>query len=273
MAASNLTLRVATAVVMLPILFALLFLGQPWWWLAFLMLAAGVTGALELYGMSYPGDRVAQAVGVASVLAVIATIYLAPEHPKGIVATIVLVPTVAIVLSLSRLGDLQSAALQLMTGVFGPLWIGGGIGAVALLRKLGGPEGAGLSLLTLVLAWSGDTGGYFAGRAFGKHKLYEKVSPKKTVEGAIGGVLSVIAFTLATRALVVPSLSVRDAVVLAVVGGVLGILGDLGESLIKRSTGVKDSGGIVPGHGGMLDRIDAVLITAPVTLAYWLLFH
>jgi phosphatidate cytidylyltransferase len=86
-------------------------------------------------------------------------------------------------------------------------------------------------------------------------------------------VLSVIGFTLAARALVVRSLSVRDAVVLAVVGGTLGIFGDLGESLIKRSTGVKDSGGIVPGHGGMLDRIDAVLITAPITLAYWLALH
>jgi phosphatidate cytidylyltransferase len=273
MAASNLTLRVATALVALPVLLGILFLGQPWWWLVLLLVAAGVTGALELYGMTYPGDRPAQLVGVLSVWAVTLSVYTSPEHPMLLLATVVVIPIVAIVLSLWRLGELQPAALQLMTGVFGPFWIGGGIGAVALLRKLGGAEGAGLSLLPLVLAWAGDTGGYFAGRAFGKHKLYEKVSPKKTVEGAIGGVLSVIGFTLAARALVVRSLSVRDAVVLAVVGGTLGIFGDLGESLIKRSTGVKDSGGIVPGHGGMLDRIDAVLITAPITLAYWLALH
>jgi phosphatidate cytidylyltransferase len=273
MAASNLTLRVATALVALPVLLAILFLGQPWWWLAFLLLAAGMTGAYELYGMTYPGDRVAQFVGALTIAAVTLGVYMAPEHPKCLLGTLVLVPTVAIVLALWRLDAIEPAALQLMTGVFGPLWIGGGVGAVALLRKLGGAEGAGLSLLTLVLAWSGDTGGYFAGRAFGKHKLYEKVSPKKTVEGAIGGVASVIAFTLGARALLLPSISIRDAVVLAVVAGILGILGDLGESLIKRSTGVKDSGGIVPGHGGMLDRIDAVLITAPITLAYWLTFH
>lgn len=273
MAASNLTLRLATAVVMLPVLFAILFLGQPWWWLVFLMGIGGVTGALELYGMSYSGDRIAQAVGVASVLTVTGAVYSSPEHPSCAVATVVLVPAVAIVLSLWRLDDVERAALRLMTGVFGPLWIGGGIGAVAVLRKLGGPEGVGLALLPLVLAWSGDTGGYFAGRAFGKHKLYEKVSPKKTVEGAIGGVVSVVAFTLGLRALLLRSVSIRDAVVLAVVGGVLGIVGDLGESLIKRSLGVKDSGGIVPGHGGMLDRIDAVLLTAPLTLAYWLFWH
>lgn len=273
MAASNLTLRVATAVVMLPILFAILFLGQPWWWLAFLLVAAGMTSALELYGMTFPGDRVAQAIGVLTVSAVVLAVYVSPEHPRCLLATLALVPMVAVVVSLFRLDDVSTGALRLMTGVFGPLWIGLGVGSVAVLRKLGGAEGAGLSILPLVLAWAGDTGGYFAGRAFGKHKLYEKVSPKKTVEGAIGGVASVIAFALGARYLVVPSISVRDVVVLATVGGVLGILGDLGESLIKRSLGVKDSGGIVPGHGGMLDRIDAVLLTAPLTLAYWLLFH
>jgi len=273
MAASNLTLRVATAVVTLPFLFALLFLGQPWWWLAFLLVAAGVTSALELYGMSYPGDRVAQAVGVVTVSAVVLAVYVFPEHPRCLLATLALVPMSGIVLSLWRLRELGPAALQLMTGVFGPLWIGVGVGSVAVLRKLGGAEGAGLSLLPLVLAWAGDTGGYFAGRAFGKHKLYEKVSPKKTVEGAIGGVASVVGFALGARALVVPSIPIRDVVVLAVVGGILGILGDLGESLIKRSTGVKDSGDIVPGHGGMLDRIDAVLLTAPLTLVYWLIAH
>jgi len=273
MAASNLTLRVATAVVMLPILFALLFLGQPWWWLVFLLVAACLPSAVELYGMAYPGDRVAQGVGALSIAAVTVAVYVAPEHPAVLLATVGLLPCVAIVLALSRLRDLQPAAVQLMTGVFGPLWIGGGVGAVALLRKLGAAEGAGLALLPLVLAWAGDTGGYFAGRAFGKHKLYEKVSPKKTVEGAIGGVASVVVFALGARALVLQSLSIRDTVVLAVLGGVLGILGDLGESLIKRSMGVKDSGGIVPGHGGMLDRIDTVLVTAPLTLAYWLALH
>ena len=125
-------------------------------------------------------------------------------------------------------------------------------------------------MLSLGLAWIGDTGGYFAGRAFGKHKLYERVSPKKTVEGAIGGVMSTIAFAVVMSVFFIPSLPVRDAVILGAVGAVLGICGDLGESLLKRSVGVKDSGGIVPGHGGILDRIDALLLTGPVTLLYLL---
>jgi phosphatidate cytidylyltransferase len=269
MAASNLTIRLATAVVMVPLLLALLFLGQPWWWLAFLFVIA-VTGALELFGMLFPGDRVAQGCGIAMCWAMMIGLWFSREEPRLLLTVTLLVPVTAVMLSLWRLREMQPAALQLAGAAFGPFWIGGGIGAIALLRKLGDHEGAAFVVLSLVLAWIGDTGGYFAGRAFGNHKLYERVSPKKTVEGAIGGVASVIAGVLVTRALILPSLSLRDAVALALVGGVLGILGDLGESLIKRSIGVKDSGGIVPGHGGMLDRIDAVLITAPLTLIYLL---
>ncbi len=269
MAASNLTIRLATAAVAVPLLLGMLFFGQPWWWLVFL-LAIGVTGALELFGMTYPGDRVAQAAGILLVWAVTLAVWFSQQHPNAVLTVMLLLPIASVLLALWRLDDMQPAALQLAANTFGPLWIGGGIGAIALLRKLGGADGAAYVLLSLVLAWIGDTGGYFAGRAFGKNKLYEKVSPKKTVEGAIGGVAAVVAGVLVTRALVLHSLPIRDGVALAVVGSVLGILGDLGESLVKRSIGVKDSGGILPGHGGMLDRIDAVLITAPLTLLYLL---
>ncbi len=269
MAASNLTIRLATAVVMVPLLLGVLFFGQPWWWLAFLLVIA-VTGALELFGMTFPGDRVAQGAGTLMIWAVMLGVWFAPEQPKITFTVMLLVPVASVLLVLWRLREMQPAALQLASATFGPFWIGGGIGSIALLRKLGGSEGAAFVVLALVLAWIGDTGGYFAGRAFGKHKLYERVSPKKTVEGAIGGLVAVIAGVLVTRALVLRSLPIRDGVALGAVGSVLGILGDLGESLLKRSVGVKDSGGIVPGHGGMLDRIDAVLVTAPLTLLYLL---
>ncbi len=269
MAASNLTIRLATAVVMVPLILGMLFFGEAWWWLVFLLLVA-VTCALELYAMTFPGDRVAQGASTLMIWAVMLGIWFSPEQPKILLTVMLLVPIGSVLLVLWRLGEIAPAALQLASATFGPLWIGGGIGAIALVRKLGGSDGAAFVVLCLVLAWIGDTGGYFAGRAFGKHKLYERVSPKKTVEGAIGGVCAVIGGVLVTRALVLHSLPIRDAVALGAVGAVLGIVGDLGESLLKRSVGVKDSGGIVPGHGGMLDRIDAVLITAPVTLLYLL---
>jgi phosphatidate cytidylyltransferase len=120
----------------------------------------------------------------------------------------------------------------------------------------------------MFLSWLADTGGYFAGRAFGKRKLYEKVSPKKTVEGAIGGLLGATAGAVFTSLVLLPELPVAHAVALGLVGGALGQMGDLTESLVKRATGVKDSGSIVPGHGGILDRIDALFFTSAITWLY-----
>ena len=122
-------------------------------------------------------------------------------------------------------------------------------------------------------AWGSDTGGYFAGKAFGKHKLYEKISPNKTIEGSIGGLVAVVGFALAAHYLWLDELTMVHAIVLGLVAGAVGQAGDLCVSIIKRSTGVKDSGFIIPGHGGLLDRIDALMFTAVVTLLYaqWIL--
>src|SRR6202044_2759789 len=115
------------------------------------------------------------------------------------------------------------------------------------------------------LAWFADTGAYFAGRFLGKHKLYEAVSPKKTVEGAIGGLIaSVVWALLGSFFFLRGMLPVAHAIPLALAAGAFGQAGDLAESLLKRSTGVKDSGAIVPGHGGILDRVDALLLTSAI---------
>jgi phosphatidate cytidylyltransferase len=196
-----------------------------------------------------------------------------PSYPGVFVVVMLVVPMASIYLLLARFGELPTAALRMAAATFGPLWLGGGIGSIALLRMKPGDDGASYVVLSLVLSWMADTGGYFAGRAFGKHPLYEKVSPKKTVEGAIGGVVAATAAAVAMKYLFFSSMPLRDAVVLGAVGSVAGILGDLGESALKRSVGIKDTGQIFPGHGGMLDRIDAVLVTAPVTLIYVLCFQ
>jgi phosphatidate cytidylyltransferase len=269
MAASNLTIRLATAAVMVPLLLLLLFLGPAWGWLIFLLLI-GVIGGWELFSMTFPGDHVARAIGIVFTWAVTLGIWFVIERPLILLTVMVLLPFASVLLALWRLQGVEPAALRLMSGTFGPMWLGAGLGCIALVRAVAGADGAAFVVFSLVLAWIGDTGAYFVGRAFGKHKLYEKVSPKKTVEGAIGGVLATIAGAVITRFSILHSLPIRDAVMLGAVGGTLGIAGDLGESLLKRSVGVKDSGGILPGHGGMLDRIDAVLITAPITLLYLL---
>lgn len=266
---SNLLARLATAVVMIPILLGLIYWGPPWGWMAFVAVAAAV-GAYELFGMTYPGDGTARVAGIILTSGVTVGLWFGIERPALLVTIMLAVPILSMLLVLWRLGDIPTAALRVASASFGPLWIGGGLGAAALLRLAGGEHGGSYVVLSLGLAWIGDTGGYFAGRAFGKHKLYEKVSPKKTIEGAIGGMAATVAFALVIGYLLIPTLPTRDAVILGALGSFLGIFGDLGESLLKRSVGVKDSGGIVPGHGGILDRIDALLITAPLVLIYLL---
>lgn len=267
MPASNLVVRFATAGVAVPFMLALLFLGPAWGWLLFLLIA-GSAGTLELYAMTHKGDRVSAGVGLALTFAVALAIYFRDYEPRALSLVVLLIPFVAILATLIRLGDMKTAALRLVTVCFGALWLGGGVGALARLRLEGEPEGAGWVILALTLAWMSDTGGYFAGRFLGKHKLYEAVSPKKTIEGALGGVVGAVLGALFFRWLLLDSLPLGHAIALGAVASAMGQAGDLGESLLKRSVGVKDSGGIVPGHGGMLDRIDALVITAPVTLLY-----
>ncbi len=119
--------------------------------------------------------------------------------------------------------------------------------------------------LTLVLTWSADSGAYFAGRAFGKHKLFERVSPKKTIEGVVGGVVlsTIVAYFFCVTWL--PMVPVVSSLLFGVALAILSVVGDLVESMMKRAFGVKDSGNIMPGHGGVIDRLDSLLFTFPAT--------
>lgn len=138
-----------------------------------------------------------------------------------------------------------------------PAWAG----LTLLQARDGGPW---LVLWTMVAVWAADIGAYFAGRAFGRHKLAPSVSPGKTVEGMVGGVLAALLLSVAIAA----AAGIVDAIALVVIVSLLviaaSVVGDLMESLVKRVAGVKDSGTLLPGHGGVLDRIDAVLAAAPV---------
>lgn len=127
------------------------------------------------------------------------------------------------------------------------------------------PTQAGWLLWPMMIIWAGDTGAYFAGRAFGRHKLAPRLSPAKTVEGAVGGLFASIGGGfLGWYILPLPeAMQAWHVVLFALPGAIIGQVGDLAESLLKRSTGVKDSSRILSGHGGMLDRVDALIFAAP----------
>lgn len=164
----------------------------------------------------------------------------------------------------SRLADVSLACLAIG-------YIGLTLSTTLQTRAL--PSGVALIGILLIVTFAADTGAYYAGILFGRHALAPTISPKKTIEGLIGGWLlaCVAAVILCTWWL--PNWSTVDAVVLSLVLTASGLVGDLVESALKRSVGVKDSGAILPGHGGMLDRLDSLLFTAPTFHYYVTLLH
>lgn len=254
--------RVVSALVALPAVLALIGLGG--WPFAALVMVASAICTFEFMGMALPGDRTAQ------VLLTVPGILLTVAAVTGLLASVAalscasLLPIGVLTFYLFRIGDVRTVAARAGLGVIGVLW-GGGLFTTACLRLL--DDGMSWVLLACVLAWGSDTGAYFVGRAIGRHKLYEAVSPNKTWEGAIGGILVATVLAFGLRALLgAPKVGAVHLAILAVVGAALGQVGDLAESLLKRSVGAKDSGRIMPGHGGLFDRVDALIFTSAVVL-------
>ena len=121
-----------------------------------------------------------------------------------------------------------------------------------------------LFLSLFIFIWVNDSGAYIAGTAFGKHRLFERISPKKSWEGFIGGLLSTVLAAYILSVTFVSEYSFAFMTIIAVIIVVTGTLGDLVESLFKRNLGVKDSGKVIPGHGGLLDRFDSIILAAPI---------
>ena len=125
----------------------------------------------------------------------------------------------------------------------------------------------GLLLCLFAFNWTNDTGAYLFGITLGKHRLFERISPKKSWEGAVGGALSVVGIAFLFAHLL-PYISLINWIILGLIVCVFGVFGDLVESLLKRSLNIKDSGTLLPGHGGFLDRFDAVIFSTPAFFAY-----
>lgn len=162
--------------------------------------------------------------------------------------------------------DLTLVLSQISITIFGCVYVACLFSYAGLLRGL--DHGVFWIFVLAGCTFSADTSAYFVGHWIGRHKLAPRVSPGKTIEGLLGGVAGSILAAFACKAIFWHGFSNRDAVILGALVGLIGPLGDLSESLIKRSVGVKDSGNLIPGHGGLLDRLDAVFFTAPLVYYY-----
>jgi phosphatidate cytidylyltransferase len=132
-------------------------------------------------------------------------------------------------------------------------------------------DGANLVFFLLLVVWLGDSGAYYFGRTFGRHKLSPRISPKKTVEGLMGGVFASVVTALVIHFTFFKNFPLLHAIIAGVILSIAGVIGDLAESMWKRSAAVKDSGTLLPGHGGFLDRFDSIFYTAPILYVYWFL--
>jgi phosphatidate cytidylyltransferase len=186
------------------------------------------------------------------------TIHLAMWFPLG--ALIVLIA--GLISRIDFAGALPATAYTL----FGPWYTGGLLGYLVAIRNID-KIGANLVLSLFVIMWAGDTGAFVVGKWLGRRPL-TKISPRKTMEGSLGGLVFSMLLAVGCKYFLLPELSVNHAIWLGALIGIMGQIGDLAESLLKRSAKVKDSGSILPGHGGMLDRLDSLLFGAPAMYYY-----
>lgn len=279
MARSETATRALVALVGVPVALGAVYLGR--WALAALLAAAGVLAVLELYRMAErKGARPLAGVGALGVCAWIAAATAFPEagleSPVYALVVVLLVLGSATVAIWTR-GVEGQPLLSISVTIFGALYAAG-LSFALFLRHLPGVEGAwhgtALVFAPVLLTWANDTVAYFVGRAFGRRKLIPRVSPGKTVEGTLGAVVGTVAVAVAYSFVLArfPAyrLGMGEAVLLGVLVSAAAVVGDLAESLLKRDAGVKDSGALLPGHGGALDRFDSLLFTLPVA---WVFFR
>jgi phosphatidate cytidylyltransferase len=258
----NLLVRVATAAVGLPVIGVFVFWRDSRGFIALCLLAA-LLSLVEYTGLTMPGRPWAERAGIVLLgCGLFLGLTLRPE--LGLTWILASVMASGLLL-LPRATDLPAAWTRLASAGFGVFYLGGLLAALPLLHARMGSEWVALAI---AVTFGNDTGAYFTGRALGRHKLAPTISPSKTIEGAVGGLAASLAVVFAARALFMPTLSLLDCVMIGLPSAIVGPAGDLVESLLKRAAGAKDSGRLLPGHGGILDRIDALLFVGAYVCLY-----
>ncbi|HLG14624.1 MAG TPA: phosphatidate cytidylyltransferase [Blastocatellia bacterium] len=266
--------RILTALVAIPILLFTVWVETPYYFVG-ITAAAAVVALTEFYALaSQTKLKTVTAAGYAAG-ALIVYAFVA-DRPALIVVAIAGLALVALTVAVVTTNEMSAALASVSASVFGVVY------AVLLPAYLVGvrmiPDSSvtppvphlAAKLLTMFLAMvmMTDTGAYYTGRSIGRHKLAPRVSPGKTIEGSVGGFVAATLSGLVCKLAFFPEIQTLHAVAFGAVIGVVSQIGDLAESILKRGAGVKDSGRIFPGHGGMLDRMDSILFCAPILYYY-----
>jgi len=265
-----LSLRMASGIIFVPLLIFLAWNGG----LTFLtFVAVQVTiGLIEFYAMMRGrGLRPYRRLGVVASLALLWVCYQRHVPYVGFLTTAVLLLVLALEL---RRPEARQRVEDIAVTCFGVLYVGWLSAHLVLLRELPWSagtsyrDGAAFVLLAFFVTWSCDTGAYAVGRVFGRNRPWAQISPRKSIEGSIGGWVMAVVAALVARAWFAPFLRLVDALVIGLLVGVFAQVGDLVESLLKRDARHGDSSDLIPGHGGVLDRFDSLFFAAPVVYYY-----
>lgn len=263
---SNTVLRVLTAIVAAPLVVGIAYWGG--WAFGLLIAGIALTAQFELYNLAEDAGLHPQKTWGAVLGALLV---LQPIWPAaGPIALLVGTALIALLPFVFQRDALLGSLAATVLGAFYPAALLSFLVRLRVARgaEVGGDEAFYLVLLTLLLVWASDIFAYYVGRAIGRHALAPAVSPNKTWEGAIGGLLAAIGIAVAFKLTLGAFLPWGHLAMLVVIGGVIGPLGDLAESQLKRASGADDSSTILPGHGGFLDRFDAMTIAAPLIYLY-----
>jgi phosphatidate cytidylyltransferase len=265
--------RVLSAAAFLPVFWVIVKKLPPWVY-SLLIAAAALVALWELDRLAaargYRGHRF---IGGALALLILASFARLPgfDLEYALALGLFVIPLA----TLRRGGDWGPALGDIASTYFAASFVGVLFGFLLRLRDIverpSGPEtGSDLVFLLFFIVWSGDVAAYYVGTYLGERPLAPRLSPRKTVEGAIGGIGGSLIAAFVARAWFMHRLTLTDCLVLGASLGGVGLIGDLVESMIKRGSGVKDSAALVPGHGGVLDRVDSLLYAAPVLYYYYL---
>jgi phosphatidate cytidylyltransferase len=262
MSATALGRRLVTAVVAIPLVVWIV-AGAPAWVFPLLVVLVGAGATYELVTLL---DRAGQLTlrRLVVPLGALVTASFASPAASAPVAALVIGAMLVLAAPLRRTAVLSVEPAA--TAFLGLVYVDAMLGHAIWLHRL--DEGPWLVVSLLVMTWVGETSAYLVGSTLGRHKLAPVISPNKTIEGAVAQVLFTVAAAVAIAAWLLPGWSALSCIGAGLLVGIVGQVGDLAESAIKRSANVKDAGGLIPGHGGLLDRLDSLLFNVPAFFYY-----